>query len=317
MQAVLIGLLALLPAAGAHAGDDVKTWFQRAAQAVETLNYEVVMVFDRDDRLQTLRLLHSNDSGQVRERIESLDGAEREVVRQGRRVACNVGGIHILTGRGHDGQGLPVPLPGDPDALSAWYAFSLGEVERVAGRRCRGLRIDARDAYRYGYRLCLDEDSGLPLRSEILDRDGGVLERLVVTQLALYPKPLPAERFHVDWREEGAAPGDQGGAVAGGPQWRVGRLPPGYAVIEHDRYPAGDGRVWIEHIVASDGLAAVSVFVRPESEGLFEGLRRSGALHVFGQLRSPYHVTVMGEVPAVVVRMIGDSVRPGPERGDD
>lgn len=320
MRAVLLSLLTLLPIAGARAEEDVRSWFDRAVQAVERLNYEVLMVFARDDRLQTLQVLHSYDSGRVRERIEALNGSPREVVRLDGRVACSVGGIHVLTGRGHGQQGMSLGVHGDLDALRAWYAFSLGDTDRIAGRPCRTLRIEPRDRYRYGYRLCLDQEVGLPLRTEILDHDHRVLERMIVTRLVLYREPLPAERFMVDWsRAPTTAEQEDEVPPESGPwdtHWEIGELPPGYAVVERDRYPMREGAVSVEHLVASDGLAAVSVFVRPEDEELFRGLKRSGAMHVFGLLHPPYHVTVMGEVPAVVVRMIGDSVHPVREGGE-
>jgi sigma-E factor negative regulatory protein RseB len=312
MRAALLSLLALLPLTAAALDDEVKAWFERAARAAEELNYEVVMVFDRDERLQTLHVVHGYHAGQVRERIESLDGRPREVVRLGDRVACNVGsGVHVLVGRGHQRQGVHVAVGADPEALSAWYAFALGPEDRVAGRRCRVLRIEPRDAYRYGYRLCLDAEVGLPLRSEIVDHEGRVLERMVVTRLELHPEPPPAEQFAARWASvEGSgrsAAADSGPAAEPG-VWHVGRLPPGYEIVERSRYPLAGGAVPVDHIVVSDGLAAVSVFVRPQAEGLFQGLKYAGAMHVLGLPRPPYHITVMGEVPPVVVRMIGESV---------
>ncbi len=312
---VLLGLVSLLPLAAVAVDDEVKAWFERAARAAEERNYEVVMVFERDERLQTLHVVHGYDAGQVRERIESLDGRPREVVRLDGRITCNVGGgVHVLVGRGHQRQGMHVALGADPDALSAWYAFALGSEDRVAGRSCRKLRIEPRDDYRYGYRLCLDAESALPLRSEVVDRSGHVLERMIVTRLELYSEPLPSERFAARWSREHPSQGDGAGVADAAADtsevtWRIARLPPGYEVVERGRYPVAGGHVAVHHIVVSDGLAAVSVFVRPQIEGLFQGLKYAGAMHVLGLSRPPDHITVMGEVPPVVVRMIGESLQ--------
>lgn len=308
-----LSLCSWFPAAQAAEDDGtVRAWFERAARAAERLNYEVVMVFDRDERLQTLRVVHGYDAGQVRERIESLDGRPREVVRLGDRVSCNVGGgVHALVGGGRGRTGVAMAVDADVDALRPWYAFALGGEDRVAGRSCRELRIDPRDEYRYGYHLCLDTEAGLPLRSEIVDRSGRVLERMVVTRLVIHDRPLPEAWFAARWSPAVEAAAQPATIVQPASEaiWEITRLPPGYAITERSRYTLAEDRVRVHHIVVSDGLAAVSVFVRPRAEGLFQGLKYAGAMHVLGLSRSPDHITVMGEVPPVVVRMIGESLR--------
>ncbi|MDH3640293.1 MAG: MucB/RseB C-terminal domain-containing protein, partial [Gammaproteobacteria bacterium] len=63
----------------------------------------------------------------------------------------------------------------------------------------------------------------------------------------------------------------------------------------------------------SDGLAAVSVFIEKNPErntGAVSGVNRMGAVHAFGTTIGDYQVTVVGEVPAKTVDLIGMSVTP-------
>jgi sigma-E factor negative regulatory protein RseB len=65
-------------------------------------------------------------------------------------------------------------------------------------------------------------------------------------------------------------------------------------------------------MVYSDGLAAVSVYVEGNSEGLQAkdtGISRMGTTHAFSRITDDVLITVVGDVPAATVRAIGESVK--------
>ncbi len=68
------------------------------------------------------------------------------------------------------------------------------------------------------------------------------------------------------------------------------------------------------HILFSDGLASISVFIEPAiaKDGMAkdEGATRLGALSVYRRNTEGYRVIVMGEVPAITVRRLGDGIEP-------
>ena len=66
----------------------------------------------------------------------------------------------------------------------------------------------------------------------------------------------------------------------------------------------------IAHLVFSDGLAAVSIFVEPLAAGAhpMDGLSNQGAINIYAKPLSENQVTVLGEVPAATVMQIGNSV---------
>jgi len=72
----------------------------------------------------------------------------------------------------------------------------------------------------------------------------------------------------------------------------------------------------VEHLVYSDGLAAVSVFIektdRPAGVGS-KGPSRMGAIHAYSKVMDGEQVTVVGEVPESTVAMIGESVKRLPD----
>jgi sigma-E factor negative regulatory protein RseB len=58
----------------------------------------------------------------------------------------------------------------------------------------------------------------------------------------------------------------------------------------------------------SDGLAAMSVFIEPYSEGRTEGSLQQGAMTIMGKRQGEYWLTVVGEVPVSAIRQVMNSI---------
>jgi sigma-E factor negative regulatory protein RseB len=68
------------------------------------------------------------------------------------------------------------------------------------------------------------------------------------------------------------------------------------------------GKAPVNHVVFSDGVAAVSIFIEPATSQTEPGLSHRGALHVYTRIVSDHMVRVLGEVPASTVRQVAESV---------
>jgi sigma-E factor negative regulatory protein RseB len=65
----------------------------------------------------------------------------------------------------------------------------------------------------------------------------------------------------------------------------------------------------VSHIVFSDGLAAVSVFIEPLPKILpARSLSHQGAVNIYTRPIADYMVTVLGETPAATVMQIANSL---------
>ena len=64
------------------------------------------------------------------------------------------------------------------------------------------------------------------------------------------------------------------------------------------------------HLMYSDGLASVSVFIEPgeSSTHRLKGASSMGALNVYGKQANGVQITVMGEVPGATVAAIAESM---------
>ncbi|MEA3410315.1 MAG: MucB/RseB C-terminal domain-containing protein [Pseudomonadota bacterium] len=314
---VLAGLL-VLPTVGL-CDQDVKHWLERAGRAIETLNYEGTVVVTHGDDVDSFEVLHSHEAGVTRERVISLNGETREINRRGDLVSCALSGTRfIVVDPGRKGRGLPSTISSDLDELDAYYAFSVAEVDRVADRSCRLVRILPRDDFRFGYEICSDERTGIPLKSVMVDRRGGVVEQSMVTSLVVHEKPIPVSRFQADGDGATAISTESQDRVmdefeTGAPDaaWSIDKMPPGFQITENVRYPLTADSEPVQHMVLSDGMATVSVFIADPGAGeaVFEGMTESGAMHAFARVLDGRQITVVGEVPNETVSLIGQSVR--------
>lgn len=309
--------LLLLPLA-AHA--DALDLLQKMNQAVRTTTYTGTAVYRDGSELQTLRIHHRYQDGQEAERIVSLSGEMREVLRNGDNVTCILPEEKSVV---IDHHGLPGLLPKLSrtafEKLDKTYQLiSVAGHSRVAGRACREVQVRARDMFRYDYSLCLDEQTHVPLDIRLLDERGDLLEQVVFTDItflqSLPDKLLQArtdtQGFRRVKQEPRPAKAGIGGEEDGG-VWELQNLPAGFrlATREHGQWPEFDGPV--TQMLYSDGLATVSVFATPQRlpEEALQGVTRVGGVNAYGRMLGDHHITVVGEVPQATVRYFGDNLQ--------
>ena len=291
--------------------DSTQALLARMSHAVAELNYQGSFVYERDGRLDSLRLFHAG-GGNERERLIGLNGPRSEMVRAGDTITCSQDGAVVVLLPNHAGTRL---LPLIPEmrgrSLDNVYEFDVDGEDRVAGYRARIVDIAPRDAWRYGYRLWIEEGTYLPLRSAVIDGARHVLEQFMFVTLDIGAAP----------KESDLVPGN----VAGGdvpsveqplghpPRFRVADLPVGFT-FAGARQPA-QGPLQVEHQLYTDGLAEVSVYVEPRDAIQPPGadrLMKRGVLGVYSRDAGAWKITVLGDVPRVTLERIARSVQAVP-----
>ncbi len=310
-------LLAGLPLFPARADitPAAREWLEKMSYAAHALNYEGVFVYIHDRQMTTMRITHRMDADGEHEQLVSLNGVGRGVVRSNSRVT------HILPDDNalamSEGQPRP-PFSGLDDMepviseLGKHYDFSLKGQERVAGQLGQMLLIEPKDQYRYGYNLWLHNDTGLLLKADLLSEQGAPLEQMMFTELKVHDI-LPQDE-HENLAESSAAHEENKPAVAHLPsasRWRVTKMPAGFRLGEYTQHRMPHNKRPVEHLVLTDGLASVSVFIEEFDElEKFEGLSRRGAVNAYGRVVDGHQITVVGEAPAATVELVGLSVMP-------
>jgi sigma-E factor negative regulatory protein RseB len=66
-------------------------------------------------------------------------------------------------------------------------------------------------------------------------------------------------------------------------------------------------------MVYTDGLASLSIFIEKQSEETLRGSTSMGAVNAFIHILNSHSVTAIGEVPAITVQQIAESVSYRPQ----
>jgi sigma-E factor negative regulatory protein RseB len=311
---LMLTLALVAGATGADTGNrgEAEALLRHATEAATGLNYDGVFIYRSGEWMETMRIIHRAGPGGSKARLVSLSGEAREVIREANRVTCilpDSGAVLVSKSKPRAVTGLGVFNP--QGAYLDHYDLGLHEGERVAGRGTRRVTVMPRDGYRYGYRLWVDVDSGFLLKSELVDGSGHALEQIVYTSLTL-PEKIPDHDLRPAVSGEGFTwyTSDAPHEPKRASDWRVDWLPDGFAMRDRATDPAGLGRMPAEHLVYTDGLASVSVFIEHLDAGgeRLEGLSHMGAVNAFGVMVDGFQVTAVGEVPAATVEAIGRAV---------
>jgi sigma-E factor negative regulatory protein RseB len=310
------GALGALPAV---ADDDAHRWLAEMNEAVATRTYQGEYLHLANGRVENFRILHRFRDGHVSERLVSLSGNGREVVRDDSEVQCYLPDQRRVLVESHAEHGpLFGPLPADDANLDANYTLELGpRVRSVLGRDVRVLSVNPRDGYRFGYRLQIDEKTRMPVRTDLCDAHGQVLEQFLFTSLkvggtladAAFRPALATEGY--TWVRQAPAPPPARGLAA--LPWQLRNLPRGFRLSSSgvEQLPGSDSPV--THLVLSDGLAMVSVFIAGPSppHRPADGTGRVGAAFAFSRALGDHVVTAVGEVPPETLRFIAAGVEAG------
>lgn len=302
---LLLGLSSAVYAApSSQAGLSPQVLLQRMDRAVKRQNYSGTFVYQNGNALSTMKVVHAWQAGQVRERLISQNGSRREVLIDGNSVTYvrpSIKSIVIIK------RSARPELPGSVGGIPAWkspyYRLQLGGVRRIAGMRCRQVSLQPKDQLRYARRFCIGLNHYLPLESEVIDRHGGVIERMLFTSLKMLDS-VPASTFAPPRLSAGYTIKRLGNTQSKPvTAWRFTALPSGFKLFASlERHVGRQGRA-VNQLVLSDGVSTMSVFISPRSADITGGqFLRSGAINVYVTLVHGHDVTVMGEVPKQTLR---------------
>jgi len=302
--------------AGLAAADEPHVWLTRMNEALTTRNYDGVFFHVHGGRMETLRVIHRVDGKHVTERLVSLDGSGREFIRRGNELTCYLPDRRtvLVEKRKSDGPLLGA-LPKLDQSNASMYEIKGGaQRARLMGRDARLVSVNPRDGYRYGYRLWIDEATAMPLKTQLCDERGEVIEQIVFSTLTM-PAKIPDSAFEpqVDTRGFRWLRNDQPVVAEPAPVlWEAMRLPPGFRLTTRGQQAMPGAKQAVSHLVFTDGIASVSVFVeaRETTAPPMEGTTQLGSSSAFSTMVDGHQVTAVGEVPPNTVRFIATQVKP-------
>lgn len=304
---LLLSQTALVRAEAGRNGEPVD-WLMRMAQSAQSMNYGGVYTFSHDGTAETSRIVHFNDGGSESGKLSSLDGPPREIIRENNQLACYFPESHLVKlDRVEGRQFFPALFSGSPAQLRNFYNISYAGMDRVAGRDCQMIRLEPRDAMRFGYRLCADLQTGLMLRATLEDGPRGVLQQFAFTEIEGMAA-FDRARLQPSWSAVGWA-WDRSGLLQDNElNWSVASPPPGFRKVMDLRRTIDARGTQVTQMVYSDGISAVSLIIEPAhggNPGISES--RRGALSFYSMRSGDQQVTAIGEVPPAAVAQLAKS----------
>ncbi|MES0327969.1 MAG: MucB/RseB C-terminal domain-containing protein [Gammaproteobacteria bacterium] len=288
---------------------EVSTLLKKMTDADGLLNYQGVLVLRKSNNLVAMRVEHGADDRGIWESMMSLNGEARRVVRLNDEVTSVYPERQLLTVTHNTNKHTLHPaLPANFQKLEAYYTINRLKDDRIADHQTAVLDVVPNDGFRYGYRYWLDAKTGVLLRCDLLNEKRRVVEQMMFTMLEYLPA-APASAFTVIDREGFEEKRlDPVHPVQKNPVWQVSNLPTGFMLTQSRARQTEKGEVL--HLAYSDGLASVSVFVEPAGaiHQKREGASMMGALNAYRSHINQHFITVIGEVPAMAVMQIAQSV---------
>ncbi len=317
MKSILAAVLALYAtgSVGLEDGDPVENWLVRMDHAVASISYRGTLVSTGGDRIDTMRIVHRVDDRGVRERIHALDGPKREILRDRDQVRWLVSGqASVVVENPFPTRLFPrIPLEEIRGPESVYQIRAAGRG-RVASRAARIIEIVPEDAFRYGRRLWLDEQTAMLLRNVVFDAQGDIVEMISFVEIELgtsitdqeleseLDNPADVARYQLGERHASAPAG------GGVPVWMPESLPRGFRLSSVGHGHAEGKRY--EHLLFSDGLSSFSIYIEPAGkDSIAEHVEARGSVHIYTGSIDQRRVTVVGEVPASTVRLVGRHLR--------
>ncbi len=314
--AVLLGFAAVPLWADNAASQDALALLKKVADSSKLVNYSGTFIYQHGGKVETSRIVHFvNQAGGIFERLETLDGPPREVIRANDHVTWYLPGSKTVLIERRSTRHLPIMLPENLSDLSSHYTVATESTDRISGFECTWVSATPKDKLRYGRRFCAEAETGLPLRAQIINERNQTVESFGFSQLNIggsFNRDLVSSRYAAraksqNWRTDQSALNVQDQSADTG--WVMKEVPAGFRkTMELKRTIIGRTGA-VAHLVYSDGLAAISVFIEPMTKGAApKPLTYQGAVHIYNRQTGDYKVTALGEAPAATVMLIANSL---------
>lgn len=298
----------LLFSANASADVTSGALLQQMNLASQSLNYELSFVSINKQGVESLRYRHARLENQPLAQLLQMDGPRREVVQRGSEISYFEPGLEPFTLTGdYIVDSLPSLVYTDFKRLAAFYDFiSVGRT-RIADRLCEVIRVVARDGTRYSYIVWLDAETKLPMRVDLLDRDGETLEQFRVVAFNVN------DRVGSNMESLAKASLPPLLSVPAGEKidfnWSATWLPQGFSEVSSSRRKLPTIDMLVESRLFSDGLFSFSINVNRANQNSSDQMLRTGRRTVSTTVRDNAEITVVGELPPQTAKRIADSLK--------
>lgn len=313
VKSIAFSVLLFLFGSASASSEQAMQWIQKMSVAMQELSYKGRFVYLQNNQLESMSIMHVKDRQGVRERLVSLNGEAREILRDNNNFTCVwPSSRQVVVDQSNQYSSSPIWVPDDVKRLSKFYDFAISGKDRVADHSSIIISIKPKDKFRYGMKVWVDEKNGLMLQSVLFDEQGMTKEQIMFTNLTLMHYD-DQELFSVIPKiDSGYAlirshSGRGTAQLQADAKWQLQSLPGGFWIESTSLKKMPESNDYTQQMIITDGMASVSVFIERTSGQSLSGESSMGAVNAFGTRINEFTVTAIGEVPAVTVKTLAES----------
>lgn len=287
---------------------------QSLSNAMHDKSYQGRFVYTFRNQLESMSITHVKTDSGIKERLFSLNGEAREIVRDKQNFTCIwPANKKVVIDKITQSQISPLWIPGDIARLSKFYHFSIQGKGRVAGRQGTVLMIKARDRMRYSMKIWVDDAENYLLKSLLINEDDKVVEQVMFTQIDTIADPeLMAmgltPKINPDFQVIQSHNSTNSDSLMPNESWKIEHIPAGFWLQSSFKKASNIPNEYVHHMVFTDGLSSLSIFIEKKSKDSLVGSTSMGAVNAYGMVVNGYAVTAVGEVPLKMIQQLVSSV---------
>jgi len=308
---LLVFAIALCSGSAFAESDSGLDWLKAMRGASAHLTYKGVLVYIKDQQVDSFKLFHAFKDGQEQEKLVAMSSPMREVIRTAGNVSVySKDGQHVVVETKPTARSLILDLPDDPALLSRFYQINLRGQEYVSGHLAQVVALEPKDDYRYTRLIWVDSQNKLPVKLEVLNEEGLTIEQMVFTSLTLENS---ISNQDLEPSVKSSAPISQishrENRSLGSLNWTLTNVPEGFQIVSYVLVKRPPSDTPVEQVLLSDGFSSVSVYIEKRASAPSGSTRTVGAINVDTLYVDGYKITVMGEVPTKTVAAIAQGLK--------
>lgn len=285
-----------------------KQSLDKMTQALDNLNYEIAFVQTTPTNMDSFRYRHIKQDNKTYAQLVTLDGHQQEIIQRDNLVSYFQPNAQAFTlNSGNIVDAMPAVVRANFDKLSSHYDFVKLGKDRVAGRFVDTIRIVPKDDFRYQYLVFVDEENGLLLRGDMLDREGKLLDQFRVVTLYIDDRL----RGLTDYINKVSMPPllkESKNKQTSNITWSAGWLPRGFSLRRYTQEVL-ENEI-IDSALYSDGLFTFTLFVsNVGSNDLPENTWKQGAYTIYSEVIGGKEITFIGQLPISTAKRIVQEVK--------
>ena len=283
---------------------------EKSAKASQQLNYEGVFHSQSSSETNSTHVIHANIDNKEYCLLKMLDGAPNEVFCSGDMVYVTSQDGLLIKKRKNQFL-FPSILPSDINHLKKNYQLSFGEKKRIADRMAQLVVLKAKDNFRFNYHIWIDDKNFLPLKLIVTDNINKAIEQSTFTTIAfnkqfkkdIFEKNINLSKIYITKNKFVEN-------YVSNKFWSLKNLPSGFKEVDLISRRVNGLNLLDYQLIFSDGLAYVSLFIRPISRGTEpkEGTVAIGSTNISARYQDGYQIMSVGMVPPETVNTFSGAI---------